>query len=467
MADGDPAGQPAGQQLMARTACVAMAGVALLACCWLLIFPALFGDPSRARTTLSATISGLAGGLLLVVGVLLAGRWRLTGEHCAGAATAAMVLGFSLPVLAVADPLLQPPGTAVHVTTARLLIIAPVLLFLVVGAHVRSWPLAPPLVALGIFAGWLAAIAALAVSPDHGSWLWSSTRAVGLHGVASAAGLVLSRRVWTAARRDGRPMQHWVAFSLALMGACSALHVWASLHRTVPPALAPLLQLMAAGAAVAAVGLELHTSLRAMTGRRLAVAQSLGAVHALLTESEQQHRQRVHDARTAVLALDAATRLLAECAGPAQADRQRIESLMRAELRRLQERLDPDLVEPIVEFSLSEALGPVLLAHQLCGAPLRCDLGQLRAIGRPNATATVVANLLANARTHAAGAHVDIQALRIAGHVVITIEDDGPGIPARERAALLRRGVRGGGPGRGTGLGLYTASTAMASQSGR
>jgi signal transduction histidine kinase len=170
----------------------------------------------------------------------------------------------------------------------------------------------------------------------------------------------------------------------------------------------------------------------------------------------------VHDARTAVVALDAVARLLTECAGPTSADRQRIETLMQAELNRLQHRLDPDLVEPIVEFSLSDALSPVLFAHQLCGAHLRCDLGELRAFGRPSATATVVANLLANARKHAPGASVDIRAVRIASHVVITIEDNGPGIPAHERAMLLRRGMRGSD----RGLGLYTASTAMTSQSG-
>lgn len=442
-----------------------MALVVAFSCCWVLIFPGLLGGSTSARTTLSATISGLAGGLMLAAGVLLAGRWRLTGEHCAGAAAAAMVLGFSLPVLAVADPLLQPSGATAHVTTARLLVILPVLLLLVAGTQVRSWPVAPPLIAVAVFGCWLASVAALAVSPGHGDWLWSSTRATVMHAVAAATWLALSHRVWAGARRNARPLQHWMAFALVLMGACSAVQAWTSLHQPDPAVLVPLLQLAAASTAAAAVGLELHTNLRAMTGRRLAVAHSLGAAHARLSQTEQQHRQRVHDARTAVIALDAAARLLTE-RSDTPGERGRIETLMGAELSRLRDRLDPELVEPLVEFGLAEVLEPVLFAHELCGTPLRSSLGTIRAVGRPSATATVVANLLANVRAHAAGATVDVRAFRVGNEVRILVEDDGPGIPARERARVLRCGARGSAPGPGSGLGLYTALTAMTSQSG-
>jgi signal transduction histidine kinase len=439
---------------------------ATLTCAWVLAFPQVLGGHSRALSTLAATICGLAGGLLLAAGVLLAGRWRLTGDHCAGAAAAAMVLGFCLPVLAIADPLLQPAGATVHVTTARLLIILPTLLLLLVGGHARAWPVAPPLVSLLVFACWLAAIIGLASSPDRGEWLWSSARAVVLHGVASLCWLALARRVWSGARRDDRPLQHWVAFALTLMATCAAAQVWASTDRHVPTELVPLLQLTAAVVIVTAVGLELHASLRAMAGHRLAVAHSLGAVHATLSETEQQHRQRVHDARTAVVALDAAARLLTPSADTASEEHSRIKTLMSAELNRLRARLDPDLVEPVVEFGLADVLDPVLFAHQLCGAALRSDLGEIRVLGRPSATATVVANLLANARAHAPGAVTEIHARRAGAHVHIVVEDDGPGISARERARVLRPGACGTASNPGSGLGLYSALTAMTGQGG-
>lgn len=469
MADTDmSAGRLTTQPVTAHAVQITMAIVTVMLCCWILLFPHLLDEPSPVPETLPTMILGLSSGLLLATGLLLAGRWRLIGDHCAGAAAAAILFGLGLPVLSIAGPLLQLPeaATGAHITTARLLIIFPVLMLLVAGCCVRAWPLPPPLIAGAVFVGWLAAIAALIVSPNHGSWLWSSARAVALHAIACGIWLFLSRRAWTRAQRDGRPPQHWIAFSLALLGTCSLAQAWTSLDRQLPTELVPLLQLAAAAAAVAAAGIELHANLRVMAGQRVAVADSLGHAHALLSQTEREHRQRVHDARTAVVGLDAAARLLIDRGEATSVQHERIQALMSAELDRLRDRLDPDLVEPIMDFGLNEILQPVLFAHQLCGAPLRCELGDVRALGRPSATATVVANLLANVRAHTSGAAVEIRAVRAGGRVHVFVEDDGPGIAAEDRARIMRCGARGSAPGPGSGLGLYTALTAMTSQAG-
>lgn len=67
----------------------------------------------------------------------------------------------------------------------------------------------------------------------------------------------------------------------------------------------------------------------------------------------------------------------------------------------------------------------------------------------------VVLNLLLNAADATGGAgRVAVDARRRAGHVVLGVSDDGPGIPAEHRARLFEPFFSTKEPGRGTGLGL-------------
>ncbi|MFG5411105.1 ATP-binding protein [Piscinibacter sakaiensis] len=53
----------------------------------------------------------------------------------------------------------------------------------------------------------------------------------------------------------------------------------------------------------------------------------------------------------------------------------------------------------------------------------------------------MLGNLLDNACRHARSA-VEVQASREGGQLVISVDDDGPGIPEAQRARVLQRGVR-------------------------
>ncbi|MFN3844275.1 MAG: ATP-binding protein [Paracoccaceae bacterium] len=73
-----------------------------------------------------------------------------------------------------------------------------------------------------------------------------------------------------------------------------------------------------------------------------------------------------------------------------------------------------------------------------------------------------VANLIENGLRHTpAGARIEIGLARSAGHVVLTVADDGPGIPEAERDKVLRRLYRlersRTTPGNGLGLSLVAA----------
>jgi signal transduction histidine kinase len=64
-----------------------------------------------------------------------------------------------------------------------------------------------------------------------------------------------------------------------------------------------------------------------------------------------------------------------------------------------------------------------------------------RTVGDRGALARVVRNLVDNAVRHAASA-VTMDCRPVAGNAVITIADDGPGIPAQDRARIFERFVR-------------------------
>jgi signal transduction histidine kinase len=65
----------------------------------------------------------------------------------------------------------------------------------------------------------------------------------------------------------------------------------------------------------------------------------------------------------------------------------------------------------------------------------------------------MLGNLLDNAAKYGAG-RVFVTVKRLSGMVDITVEDDGPGIPAAERVRLFERGARLDTGKPGTGLGL-------------
>jgi signal transduction histidine kinase len=80
-------------------------------------------------------------------------------------------------------------------------------------------------------------------------------------------------------------------------------------------------------------------------------------------------------------------------------------------------------------------------------APFRGELQDLQ---------EMLGNLLDNAAQWARG-RVDVTLAERGGHLLLTIDDDGPGIPAAERARVLQRGERLDEQPAGAGLGLAIA----------
>ncbi|MFN4202629.1 MAG: ATP-binding protein [Tabrizicola sp.] len=98
--------------------------------------------------------------------------------------------------------------------------------------------------------------------------------------------------------------------------------------------------------------------------------------------------------------------------------------------------------------------------HALQLAPL--PEGPILVTGDRTLLGQSVANLIENGLRHTpAGARIEIGLAREAGHVVLTVADDGPGVPEAERDKVLRRLYRlersRTTPGHGLGLSLVAA----------
>jgi two-component system, OmpR family, sensor kinase len=123
--------------------------------------------------------------------------------------------------------------------------------------------------------------------------------------------------------------------------------------------------------------------------------------------------------------------------------------LARADARRVQPRRPTDLARVLIEAAAE--LGPMAERHELSihAEPAVVD-------GVSDELHRLVLNLLENAVRHTPpGTAVRAATQSRDGEAVITVEDEGPGIPPELRQRVFERFVRGGRDGgRGSGLGL-------------
>ena len=97
------------------------------------------------------------------------------------------------------------------------------------------------------------------------------------------------------------------------------------------------------------------------------------------------------------------------------------------------------------------------------------DLVPTRLIGDPGGLSRVLRNLLENAARHATS-RIELRVHPDGGNAVLTVADDGPGIPEADRARVFDRFVRldtaRARSGGGTGLGLAIVSEVVAAHGG-
>ncbi|MEU1426277.1 HAMP domain-containing sensor histidine kinase [Nocardia sp. NPDC005746] len=207
------------------------------------------------------------------------------------------------------------------------------------------------------------------------------------------------------------------------------------------------------------------------------LAVAFNQMAADLAAADQQRREFIanvsHELRTPITALGAVLENLVDgVAQPdpatlrtAHAQTQRL-SLLVSELLALSSieagavRLDREPVD--LEPLLSEVVAEAEVMAAAVDRPVRFTMALapgLTVHADPARLHQVLLNLLDNATRHGpAHGEVRVHARTAHGHTVIEVSDDGPGIPAAERARVFERFTRGGrATGGGTGLGLAIA----------
>ena len=423
-----------------------------------------------AHQDLADLARNLASGMFLVAGVLCLAAWRITASPVtARRAIAFLVLGAGVPGAAAIGPLLREPVPLAHnAPSTKALFLVVVVAFLLPGQAWSRQSHRHP-----IPSGYLGGVAVLVgaclagllcarqlVPADRLPATWRM-----IVGAALIAWLVLAYRAAGEALATPLPVRWSPAGAYVLLAIAELVRLMAMDGGRTLVGVGPGFQLAAAGSLVAVAVGNLKAAYGGEEEHAADLTRENGDLQRHLAAIERAERERLHDARTALVSVIGASELL-DTSG-VDVDQDRLRHLIRAELRRLQGMLDAGRVEAVGEFDLASALRPVIQMHQVDGHEITVEIVPIRVVGRAVAAATVLDNLLRNAARHAPGARVWVSVERAGCSARLLVEDDGPGIPDEERARVVLAGVRGStARGVGEGLGLSSSLRAMTGQGG-
>jgi signal transduction histidine kinase len=194
--------------------------------------------------------------------------------------------------------------------------------------------------------------------------------------------------------------------------------------------------------------------------------RSLAEVRARILED----RQLLHEVGSTLAGITTASRVMRHEHGVPAQRRQRLESMLSAELARL-ERLMLNRVggaesEEDTWMHVDDVVEPVVISHQERGRQVTWAPCGEEGLGDPDELAEVCNILLENAARHARGSEVSLSVSVQGDEVVIACADDGPGVPLELRERIFDPEVKGSrSPGQG--LGLAIAHRLASSRGGR
>lgn len=273
-----------------------------------------------------------------------------------------------------------------------------------------------------------------------------------------AAGLCLA-----AARvaRLQRPTLEWLPAVLVILAVATLVRVFAGV-RPGFQLIAMGLQALAGAFALTGAVMEVRGALGATSDGMTSMLQDLGALRDEDSKRRAADIERLHEVRSVLAGLQAATGSLRKYEDSLDPGvRRRLQEAVGQELTRLNQLIDPVAPEVTGRFDLEAVVMPVVLAERELGLKVTTDLGDFFVRGRAGEIATLVSDLLVNARVHAEGSPVAMTAQASAEMVALAVRNWGPALAGADAERVFERSYRGtqtvadGVPG--SGLGLYTA----------
>jgi len=226
--------------------------------------------------------------------------------------------------------------------------------------------------------------------------------------------------------------------------------------------LALALKALAGGFALVGAAMAARAALVSTTDGMTSMLQDLSAMQIEDNQRRARDSERLHEVRSVLAGLHAATGSLRKYEDSLDPEvRRRLEDAVGAELNRLNYLIDPALPEASADLDLEAVVMSVVVAEREQGLRITTDLANVSVSGSAAQIATLVSDLLVNARMHAPGSAVLLTAQVQDKVVSLSVRDWGPGLSPDDAAHVFERSFRGARslaenvPG--SGLGLHTA----------
>lgn len=219
--------------------------------------------------------------------------------------------------------------------------------------------------------------------------------------------------------------------------------------------------------AVVGVTRELQTMFASQSSRLLQSTVDTLSTNASLRAAQQRQEELAHEARNALTAIEGATQTLERFRENLDDETRRsLAVAVSSEIGRLQRLVGASAgTNHPVSFRLSDIIGPQIDLLRAQGVQVMASVPtDLVAYGLPSEFAEVLQNLLVNARLHGRSP-VTVCAVDEGEHILVRVEDRGPGVPVALRQTIFERGQRAS-DAPGTGLGLFLSRELMKQQQG-
>ena len=231
--------------------------------------------------------------------------------------------------------------------------------------------------------------------------------------------------------------------------------------------------------ATAAIAAQLAAALvvcsmtqRLLRGSILERQEQVGRLQRSLAEVREavgKERELLHEVGATLAGITNASRVMRHGQAVPASRRERLESMLDAELDRLERlmhaRVSGSAALDDCEIDLDEVVEPLVISHHARGRDVRWFASGERAFGDPDELAEVVNILLENAARHGGRGVVRLSVTAADGGAMVICSDSGPGVPPELRDHLFEPEVRGPAS-KGQGLGLAIAHRLVSARGG-